>query len=122
MQACMNERIQVATLKPFMEMMDTTYQKQCQFWMNYQKNHKLPDWFKVYETNVLNYSDAWLRVYMVWYQMEYQKKKQVIPNSYYAFKSRIKVKNKAIMHQYEYLRFLREQLFWQMRHSNNEFG
>jgi peroxiredoxin len=116
-QVCMNEGIQAATLKPFMEMMDTTYREQYQFWTNYQKKHKLPDWFIVYETNVLNYSDAWLRVYMIWYQIKYQKKKQVIPESYYAFKSRIKLKNEAIMYQYEYLRFLREQLFWQMRNS-----
>ena len=74
MQACMNEGLQASTLKPFMEMMDATYQKQYQFWMNYQKTHTLPDWFRVYETNVLNYSDAWLRVYMVWYQMEYQRR------------------------------------------------
>lgn len=121
-QVCMNEGIQAATLKPFMEMMDTTYQKQYQFWIDYQKNHTLPDWFRTYETNILNYSDAHLRVYMVWYQIDYQKKKQSIPETYYAFKSRIKVKNEAIMYQYEYLQFLREQLFWQMRQSNKQFG
>jgi len=114
-QACMNEGMRAVNLVPFKKMMDETYQKQVQFWLDYQKKHSLPDWFKTYETHALNYSDAWLRVYMVWYQTDYQKKKQVIPDSYYAFKNRIKVKNEAVMYQYDYLRFLREQLFWQMR-------
>ncbi|GAB3885880.1 TlpA family protein disulfide reductase [Spirosoma agri] len=114
-QACMNEGMRAVNLVPFKKMMDETYQKQVQFWLDYQTKHTLPDWFKTYETNALNYSDAWLRVYMVWYQTDYQKKKQVIPDSYYAFKNRIKVKNEAVMYQYDYLRFLREQLFWQMR-------
>lgn len=117
LQACMNEGMSAVNLAPFKKMMDVTYQKQYQFWMDYQTKHTLPEWFRTYETNVLNYSDAWLRVYMVWYQTDYQKKKQVIPNSYYAFRSRIKVKNEAAMYQYDYLRFLREQLFWQMRQS-----
>ena len=74
-QACMNEGMRAVNLVPFKKMMDETYQKQDQFWMDYQKKHTLPDWFKTYETNALNYSDAWLRVYMVWYQTDYQKKK-----------------------------------------------
>jgi peroxiredoxin len=117
LQACMNEGMRAANLVPFKKMMDDTYQKQYQFWMDYQKNYTLPNWFRAYETNALNYSDAWLRVYMVWYQTDYQKKKQVIPASYYEFKSRIKVKNLAALYQYDYLRFLREQLFWQIRQS-----
>ena len=114
-QLCMNEGIQAATLEPFKKMMDTTFQKQQQFWTDYQKQHALPDWFKTYESNVLNYSDAWLRLYMVWYQIDYQKKKQIVPDGYYAFRSRMKVKNEAALYQYEYLRFLREQVFSQMR-------
>ncbi|MBC3788923.1 TlpA family protein disulfide reductase [Spirosoma utsteinense] len=114
-QACMNEGMRAANLVPFKKMMDETYQKQDQFWMDYQKKHTLPDWFKTYETNALNYTDAWLRVYMIWYQIDYQKKKQVIPASYYEFKRRIKVKNLTALYHYDYLRFLREQLFWQMR-------
>ncbi|AUD04126.1 TlpA family protein disulfide reductase [Spirosoma pollinicola] len=117
LQACMNEGMRAVNLVPFQKMMDETYQKQDQFWMAYQKKHTLPDWFKTYETNALNYSDAWLRVYMVWYQTEYQRKKQVIPASYYAFKSRIKVKNLTALYQYDYLRFIREQLFWQIRQA-----
>lgn len=117
LQACMNEGMRAVNLVPFKKMMDETYQKQYQFWIDYQKKYTLPDWFNSYETNALNYSDAWLRVYMVWYQTEYQKKKQVIPASYYEFKSRIKVKNLTAMYQYDYLRFLREQLFWQIRQA-----
>ena len=116
-QACMNEGMRAVNLVPFKKMMDETYQKQDQFWMDYQKKHTLPDWFKTYETNTLNYSDAWLRVYMVWYQTDYQKKKQLIPASYYEFKNRIKVKNLTALYQYDYLRFLREQLFWRIRQS-----
>lgn len=116
-QAGMNEGMRALNLEPFKKMMDETYQKQYQFWMEYQKKHTLPDWFKTYETNALNYADAWLRVYMVWYQTEYQKKKQVIPASYYAFKRRIQVKNRTALYHYDYLRFLREQLFWQLRQS-----
>ncbi|GAB3716066.1 hypothetical protein GCM10027592_57040 [Spirosoma flavus] len=115
LQACMNEGIRAANLVPFQKMMDETYQKQAQFWTAYQKQHTLPDWFKTYETNALKYADAWLRVYMIWYQTDYQKKKQVIPASYYAFKSRIQMKNLPALYHYDYLRFLREQLFWQMR-------
>lgn len=117
LQDCMNEGVRAANLVPFQKMMDEAYQKQDQFWMDYQKQHTLPDWFKTYETNALNYSDAWLRVYMVWYQTDYQKKKQVIPASYYAFRSRIRVKNLPALYHNDYLRFLREQLFWQMRES-----
>ncbi|QMW05785.1 TlpA family protein disulfide reductase [Spirosoma foliorum] len=117
LQTCMNEGMRAANLVPFKKMMDETYQKQDQFWMDYQKKNTLPNWFKTYETNVLNYSDAWLRVYMVWYQTEYQKKKQVIPASYYEFNSRIKVKNLTALYQYDYLRFLREHLFWQIRQA-----
>lgn len=121
-QACMNEGMSAANLVVFQNMMDTTYEKLSWFWIDYQKNHKLPDWFKAYETNVLNYSDAWLRVYMVWYQTEYQKKKQIIPDSYYAFKSRVMIKNEGAIYQYEYLRYLREDLFWQMHHSNKDMS
>ncbi|GAB3977749.1 hypothetical protein GCM10028806_39720 [Spirosoma terrae] len=117
LQAGMDEGMRAANLEPFQKMMDETYQKQDQFWMEYQTQHTLPDWFKTYETNALTYSDAWLRLYMVWYQTEYQQKKQVIPTSYYAFKSRIKVKNLAALYHYDYLRFLREQLFWELRQS-----
>ncbi|MBD2705256.1 redoxin family protein [Spirosoma sp. BT702] len=117
LQAGMNEGMRAANLVPFQNMMDETYQKQDQFWMAYQNKHTLPDWFKTYETNALNCADAWLRVYMVWYQTEYQKKIQVIPASYYAFKSRIKVKNLTALYHYDYLRFLREQLFWELRQS-----
>lgn len=118
LQAGMNEGMRAANLTPFQKMMDAAYQKQDQFWMDYQKKHTLPDWFKTYETNALNYADAWLRVYMVWYQTDYQKKKQVIPASYYAFKSRVQVKNMTALYQYDYLQFLREQLFWQLRKTN----
>lgn len=117
LQAGMNEGMRAANLVPFQKMMDETYQKQVQFWLDYQNRHTLPDWFKTYETNALNYADAWLRVYMVWYQTDFQKKKQVIPASYYAFKRRIKVKNLAALYHYDYLRFLREQLFWELRQS-----
>ncbi|GAB3755904.1 TlpA family protein disulfide reductase [Spirosoma pomorum] len=116
-QDCMNEGVRAANLIPFQKMIDETYQKQYQFWVDHQKKYTLPGWFRTYETNALNYSDAWLRVYMVWYQTDYQKKEQVIPASYYAFKSRIKVKNEAAIYHYDYLRFLREQLLWQMRES-----
>jgi peroxiredoxin len=109
-QMCMNEGMSSANLIPFQKKMDETYMVQHKFWENYQKNHDLPSWFRTYETNVLNYSDAWLRTYMIWYQTDYQKKKQVIPDSYYAFKSRIKVKNEDAMYQYEYLRFVRQYL------------
>lgn len=122
LQTCMNEGIGAPDLTSFQQMMDTTYRTQYAFWENFQKDHQLPDWFITYETNFLNYNDAWLRVYMVWYQTIYQKKKQVIPQSYYAFKNRVRVKNEAAMYQYEYLRFLREQLFWQMRDSGKELG
>ncbi|KAA0991892.1 TlpA family protein disulfide reductase [Dyadobacter aurulentus] len=122
LQACMNEGMSVANLAPFKKMMDSTYQKYEQFWSKYQKNHTLPDWFKTYETNALNYADAWLRVYMVWYQTGYQKKNQVIPDSYYDFRKRIKVKNEASMYDYEYLRFLREEIFSQMRHSKQKIS
>ena len=118
LQAAMNEGVRAANLVPFQKMMDEIYQKQDQFWLVYQKQHTLPDWFKTYETNALNYADAWLRVYMIWYQTDYQKKKQVIPASYYAFKSRVRVKNLAAMYHYDYLRFLREQLFWQLRQTD----
>ena len=117
-QAGMNEGMRAANLVLFQKMMDDNYQKQNQFWMEYQQKHTLPDWFKTYETNALNYADAWLRVYMVGYQTDYQKKKQVIPASYYAFKSRIRVKNLPALYHYDYLRFLREQLFWEIRQSD----
>jgi len=118
LQAGMNEGVRAANLVPFQKMMDENYQKQAQFWMDYQNKHTLPDWFKTYETNALNYSDAWLRVYMVWYQIDYQQKKQVIPPSYSAFKSRIKVKNLTTLYQYDYLQFLREQLLCQIRQAD----
>ncbi len=118
-QDCMNLGISSADLRPFQKKMDESYSSQFQFWQEFQKAYQLPDWFITYETNALNYTDAWLRVYMVWYQTSYQKKKQAIPDSYYAFKSRIKVKNEAVMYHYDYLRFLREQLFSQMRESTS---
>lgn len=119
LQECMNLGVNSADLRPFQKKMDESYSSQCKFWQEFQKAHQLPDWFVTYETNALNYTDAWLRVYMVWYQTSYQKKKQVIPDSYYAFRSRVRVKNEAIMYHYDYLRFLREQLFSQMRESTS---
>ena len=121
-QKCMNLGISAADLGPFRQEMDDSYAAQYGLWKEFQNAHKLPDWFIAYETNALNYTDAWLRVYMVWYQTIYQKKNQVVPKSYYAFKDRIKVKDETIMYQYEYLRFLREQLFWQMRQSDRSLA
>lgn len=121
-QACMDVGMSAASLGPFQQKMDESFAAQRDFWIEFRKAHKLPDWFITYETNALNYTDAWLRIYMVWYQTTYQKKKQIIPEGYYAFKERIEVKNEAIMYQYDYLRFLREQLFWQMRQPNNTLG
>ncbi len=121
-QECMNVGVSAANLGRFQQEMDKSYAAQFEFWKSFQEAHRLPDWFITYETNALNYTDAWLRVYMVWYQTIYQKKQQVIPESYYSFKSRIKVRNEAIMYQYDYLRFLREQLFWQMRQSGKKLG
>lgn len=121
-QECMNVGMSAADLGPFQHKMDESYAAQCEIWKEFQKGRKLPDWFITYETNALDYTDAWLRVYMVWYQTIYQKKKQVIPTTYYAFKNRIKVKNETSMYHYDYLRFLREQLFWQMRQSNSSLG
>jgi peroxiredoxin len=66
---------------------------------------------------VLTYTDAWLRVYMVWYQIHYQQKKQLIPTSYYTFKNRVKVKQQAALFQYEYLRFVRQELYSQRRQA-----
>lgn len=117
MQVCMDEGINADNLVPFQKLMDSTYNRIYEFWTGYQKTHPLPDWFKIYETNALNYSDAWLRVYMVWYQTDYQKKKQHIPESYYEFQKRIKIKNEAAIYQEGYLMFLREHLFWQIRNS-----
>ncbi|SDD56509.1 Peroxiredoxin [Dyadobacter soli] len=121
-QECMNAGMSAVDLVPFQAKMDESYAAQYELWKEFQNAHKLPDWFITYETNALNYTDAWLRIYMVWYQTMYQKKNQVIPESYYAFKNRVKVKNETIMYQYEYLRFLREQLFWQMRQSDRSLG
>jgi peroxiredoxin len=122
LQAGMNEGARAANLMPFEKMMDLAYQKQAQFWMAYQNQHSLPNWFKTYETNALNYADAWLRVYMVGYQIDYQKKKQAIPASYYAFKHRIQVKNLTALYQYDYLQFLREQFIWELRQAEPKFS
>ena len=121
-QKCMNVGVSAVDLGPFQKEMDESYTAQYELWEEFQNTHKLPDWFIIYETTALNYTDAWLRVYMVWYQTIYQKKDQVIPESYYAFNNRIKVKNESIMYQYDYLRFLREQLFWQIRQSDRSSG
>lgn len=121
-QNCMNVGISAAELGPFQQEMDKSYAAQYQLWEEFQNTHKLPDWFITYETNSLNYTDAWLRIYMVWYQTIYQKKSQAIPESYYAFKDRVKVKNEAMMYHYDYLRFLREQIFWQMRQCDRALG
>src|SRR5690606_37829112 len=77
-QACMNVGMSAVNLGPFQQKMDESFAAQRKFWIAFQKDHKLPDWFIAYETIALNYTDAWLRLYMVWFQTTYQKKKQVI--------------------------------------------
>lgn len=103
-QVCIG--VSAPTLSVFKEKIDSTYNALTGFLKDYNSENNLPDWFLTYETNDLNYSDAWLRYYMVWYQTEYQKKTQIIPETYYDFLNRTKVRNASAMYQKEYLMFL----------------
>lgn len=114
LQECMNTGMAAENLKPFKKMIDGSYQKMDAFWTDYKEAHQLPAWFVEYETNSIRYSDAWLRLYMVWYQIKYQKKTQTVLPDYYTFLNRIVVKNEKAMFQYDYNRFLREYMGWKM--------
>lgn len=110
-KAGMNTR----NLAKFQQYMDSLTQVEVHFWQQYQNQHDLPIWFTTFESNAIRYSDARLRLYMSWYQIDFQHKKQRIPAMYFKFLNGLSLKNKQAQYQYEYLNFLHEYLTWRLK-------
>jgi len=111
-QKMMNTGTRASNLQEFKKELDAENAEVRQFWRDYQNQHSLPVWFKEYESDAIDYYDAWIRLYMVFYQVDYQKKTQEIPAEYYGFLKSLDVKNERSFSQYQYGWFLWQYFEW----------
>ncbi len=114
-QLGVNVGINAENLNQFQTYLDSLTQVETHFWKHYQPQHSLPTWFARFESNAIRYSDARLRLYMSWYQIDFQRKKQRIPIHYFKFLNGLPLINKQAQYQFEYLNFLHEYITWQLK-------
>lgn len=116
-QMGMNIGIEAKNLADFKPQFDSITNEERGFWEQYRATHQLPDWFVRFESDAIQYDDAMLRLYMISYQIDYQKKKQKIPTHYYDFLKQVTVRNTEAQYDYAYLMFLRDYINWRVRKS-----
>lgn len=114
-QLAMNAGAAAPNLAIFKRQLDSLTLQQTRFWQLYQQTHELPAWFVRHESDALRYDDAMLRLYMVWYQIDFQHKTQKLPAGYFDFLKRIPVRNDAARYDYAYLNFTREYTQWKFK-------
>lgn len=117
-QSGLNAGGDAKNLVAFRQQLDSLTQTELTFWNGYKAKHSLPDWFTRFESNEIRYNDAKLRLYMAWYQIYYQGKKQQIPADYYSFLDNIPVRNPQAQYSYEYLNFLDQYVQWKLKSAN----
>ncbi|CAG5017193.1 Thiol-disulfide oxidoreductase ResA [Dyadobacter sp. CECT 9275] len=105
-QLALNACGQAEDLKMFKTKIDSLHHAEAGFWSRYQETHRLPYWFKTYESASISYSDARLRLYAISYQIDYQKKTQTIPVTYLSFLDQLAIQDTSAFYQYDYLNFL----------------
>ena len=116
-QAAMNAGVNAKNLVSFQRQIDSLNRDELLFWNEYKTQHSLPAWFTRSESDAIRYSNAMLRLYMVWYQTNYQNKKQTVPTTYFNFLDEIPVRNTQAQYDYDYLQFLREYTNWKIINS-----
>ncbi len=121
-QKIMDAGVRAANLSEFKKKADIDITKLREFWASYRQDHLLPEWFKEYETDAIDYYDAWIRLYMVSYQIRYQKKIQEVPKEYYNFLKTIKVKNEKSLYQYSYSWFIWYYYDWRVSEEGKEYS
>lgn len=116
-QIGMNAGVQAKNLIAFRRQLDSLTHTEQSFWKDYQQAHRLSARFNRFESDAIRYNDAMLRLYMTWYQIDYQKKKQVVPANYYFFLNQLPARNAAAQYDYAYINFLREYVGWKLKTS-----
>ncbi len=116
-QLGMNAGVKAKDLTGFQHQLDSLTNAESTFWQNYKVQYTLPDWFVRFESDAIRYSDAMLRLYMTWYQIDYQHKNQIIPANYFTFLEELPIQNAQAHYDYEYLNFLREYIDWKIKLS-----
>lgn len=111
----MNAGIKAPNLIEFKHHLDSLTQAELRFWHHYKANQSVSTWFDRFESDAIHYSDAMIRLYMSWYQTDFQRKTQRIPATYYGFLKDIPVRNAGAQYKYEYLGFLREYMNWRLK-------
>ena len=111
-QAAMTAGTKAASLTLFQQQIDSLSAAEQGFWQNYRQKHPLPDWFVRYESDDIRYSNAYLRLYMIWYQADVLHHNQMAPAAYFNFLKTIPVPNPAAQFDYSYGSFLREFINW----------
>ncbi len=114
-QLAMNAGGSAPDLIDFQRQLDSLTLHQTRFWQRYQQTHDLPAWFVRHESDAIRYTDAMLRLYMVWYQIDFQHKTQKLPAGYFEFLKRVPIRNDAARYDYAYLNFMREYAPWKYR-------
>ncbi len=116
-QVGMNAGIQAKNLVDFRHQLDSLTHLESVFWQQYRQKHPLPAHFVRSESDAIRYHDAMLRLYITWYQIDYQKKQQRIPSDYFTFLKDLPARNLSAQYDYEYLNFLREYIGYKVRAS-----
>lgn len=114
-QTAMNAGVQAKNLVMFQHQLDSLTRSELLFWQQYRQTHVLSTHFIRFESDAIRYNDAMLRLYMSWYQPDYQKKKQSASPDYFEFLPHIPVRNPAAQYDYAYLNFLREYISYKAR-------
>ena len=114
-QMAMNAGVQAKNLMEFRYRIDSLTSSETLFWQKYKLAHRLAAHFSRFESDAIRYSDGMLRLYMSWYQLDYQKKNQSIPSNYFAFLEHLPARNPAAQYDYAYLHFLWEYMSYQVK-------
>jgi peroxiredoxin len=121
-QLGLNAGMSAENLAVFKPQLDSLTQIELSFWQQYQSKHQLPEWFVRFESDNIRYQDAMLRLYMTWYQVDYQLKKQNIATNYFDFLKQLPIQNPEAKYNYYYLHFLREYIGWRNKPSKKSIS
>lgn len=114
-QQALNTGAQAPNLAQFSVQLDSITQQVTNFLQEYLQSHSLPDWFIAYEKNGIRYQDAELRLYMTFYQLDYQRKQQTLPAHYYRFLERLPIRNDSAQYHSNYQQFLSQYVPYYIR-------
>lgn len=107
-QQIMNAGTGDLDLISFKKLADSLYFLDQAFLQTYESKMLLPSWFVRFESDAIQYQNAYLRLYIPGYRTQVGTSPGKVPEDYFHFLDSLSIRNVAALYDYSYLNFLDE--------------